>query len=207
MSFRSTAQPLYTRFPIIFSSCFSKVTIGYHPRIRGPSATLAGAQEIFAARMHDASDCQSAPRETQVTPGRHPPRPRAGTRKSSSSCGGTPAPWTATATRAPLAAGGAAIVARTLFIFGMAHHCGLYRACENERAWPGTVIFWHHRTAHMAGQNHSRLIRQAVLYDCPPGARPAARPRRRVISDCHFPVQLNHFIPVFLSYSAAVFLN
>ena len=27
----------------------------------------------------------------------------------------------------------------------------------------------------------------------------------RVISDCHFPVQLNHFIPGFLSYSVAVF--
>ena len=29
----------------------------------------------------------------------------------------------------------------------------------------------------------------------------------RVISDCHFSVQLNHFIPVFLSYSVAVFLK
>jgi hypothetical protein len=29
----------------------------------------------------------------------------------------------------------------------------------------------------------------------------------RVISDCHFPVQLNHFIPVFLSYSVAVFIK
>jgi hypothetical protein len=28
-----------------------------------------------------------------------------------------------------------------------------------------------------------------------------------VISDCHFSVQLNHFIPVFLSYSVAVFLK
>jgi hypothetical protein len=27
----STAQPLYTRFPIVFSRCFPKVTIGYHP--------------------------------------------------------------------------------------------------------------------------------------------------------------------------------
>jgi hypothetical protein len=27
-----TAQPLYTRFPIILSSCFSKVTIGYNPK-------------------------------------------------------------------------------------------------------------------------------------------------------------------------------
>ena len=29
----------------------------------------------------------------------------------------------------------------------------------------------------------------------------------RVISDCHFAVQLNHFIPGFLSYSVAVFLK
>jgi hypothetical protein len=29
----------------------------------------------------------------------------------------------------------------------------------------GDVILWHHRTAHMAGQNYSRNIRQAVLYD------------------------------------------
>ena len=29
----------------------------------------------------------------------------------------------------------------------------------------------------------------------------------RVISDCHFSVQLNHFIPVFVSYSVAVFLK
>jgi hypothetical protein len=27
----STAQALYTSFPVIFSSCFSKVTIGYNP--------------------------------------------------------------------------------------------------------------------------------------------------------------------------------
>jgi hypothetical protein len=29
----------------------------------------------------------------------------------------------------------------------------------------------------------------------------------RVISDCHFAVQLGHFIPDFLSYSVAVFLK
>jgi hypothetical protein len=28
-----------------------------------------------------------------------------------------------------------------------------------------------------------------------------------IISDCHFAVQLNHFIPGFLSYSVAVFLK
>jgi hypothetical protein len=31
LSLFSTAQPLYTRIPIIFSTCFSKVTIGYNP--------------------------------------------------------------------------------------------------------------------------------------------------------------------------------
>ena len=30
---------------------------------------------------------------------------------------------------------------------------------------------------------------------------------RRVMSDCHLAVQLNHFIPGFLSYSVAVFLK
>ena len=29
----------------------------------------------------------------------------------------------------------------------------------------GDIVFWHHRTAHMAGHNHSRTIRQAVLAD------------------------------------------
>ena len=32
LSLFSAAQPLYTRFPIIFIACFSKVTIGYYPR-------------------------------------------------------------------------------------------------------------------------------------------------------------------------------
>jgi hypothetical protein len=35
LSLCSTAQPLYTRFTIIFSSCFSKVTIGFIPRLSG----------------------------------------------------------------------------------------------------------------------------------------------------------------------------
>ena len=34
-----------------------------------------------------------------------------------------------------------------------------------------------------------------------------ARGEARVISDCHFSVQLNHFIPGFLSYSVPVFLK
>jgi hypothetical protein len=33
LSLFSTAQPLYSSFPIMFSSCFSKVTIGYHPSL------------------------------------------------------------------------------------------------------------------------------------------------------------------------------
>jgi hypothetical protein len=33
---RSTDQPLYTRLPIIFSRCFSKVTIGFIPRDGAP---------------------------------------------------------------------------------------------------------------------------------------------------------------------------
>jgi hypothetical protein len=31
--------------------------------------------------------------------------------------------------------------------------------------------------------------------------------KNRVISDCHFTVQLNHFIPGFQSYSVALFLK
>ena len=41
LSLSSTAQPLHTRFPIIFSTCFSKVTIGYHPRWTAEIAVLA----------------------------------------------------------------------------------------------------------------------------------------------------------------------
>jgi cyclophilin family peptidyl-prolyl cis-trans isomerase len=39
--------------------------------------------------------------------------------------------------------------------------------------------------------------------------KPEEDPRgeHRVISDCRFSVQLNQFIPVFLSYSVAVFLK
>jgi ectoine hydroxylase-related dioxygenase (phytanoyl-CoA dioxygenase family) len=29
----------------------------------------------------------------------------------------------------------------------------------------GDIVFWHHRIGHMAGHNHTRRIRQAVLYD------------------------------------------
>ena len=30
---------------------------------------------------------------------------------------------------------------------------------------PGDIVFWHHRIGHAAGHNHSKQIRQAVLYD------------------------------------------
>ena len=30
---------------------------------------------------------------------------------------------------------------------------------------PGDIVFWHHRTAHMAGHNYTNVIRQAVLAD------------------------------------------
>jgi hypothetical protein len=40
-----------------------------------------------------------------------------------------------------------------------------------------------------------------------PRRNPSAAASRRVISDCHFAVQLNHFIPGFLSYSVPVFLK
>ena len=29
----------------------------------------------------------------------------------------------------------------------------------------GDIVFWHHRTAHMAGHNHTDVMRQAVLAD------------------------------------------
>jgi hypothetical protein len=36
---RTTAQPLYTRFPCACSSCFAEVTIGYYPRSIGRSSS------------------------------------------------------------------------------------------------------------------------------------------------------------------------
>jgi hypothetical protein len=42
LSLFSTAQPLYARFPIIFSTCFSKVTIGYHPTARASGRPTRG---------------------------------------------------------------------------------------------------------------------------------------------------------------------
>jgi hypothetical protein len=40
LSLRSTAEPIYTRFPFIFSSSFSNVTIGCNPRRRRSSSVL-----------------------------------------------------------------------------------------------------------------------------------------------------------------------
>jgi hypothetical protein len=60
---RITAQPLYTRFPIIFSRCFSKLTIGYNPRRgrarRRPRAGPAGGR--VAAGLAAVSRCRERP--------------------------------------------------------------------------------------------------------------------------------------------------
>jgi hypothetical protein len=107
LSLFSTAQPLYTRFPIIFGTCFSKVTTGYHP-----------------------SGTASPPRAAAATSSAHP------------------------------------------------------------------------RRSSMASAGRSARDRdRGCVSDSQAGGAP------RVISDCHFAVQLNHFIPGFLSYSVAVFLK
>jgi hypothetical protein len=43
LSLRSAAQPLYTNFPIVFSSCFSKVTIEFIPTRQGRSRSTSAA--------------------------------------------------------------------------------------------------------------------------------------------------------------------
>jgi hypothetical protein len=50
--FRSTAQPLYTRFPVIFSSCFSKVTVGSIPTPDGPWRASRRADAAEQSRRH-----------------------------------------------------------------------------------------------------------------------------------------------------------
>jgi hypothetical protein len=47
LSLRSTAQPLYTRFPIIFGRCFSKVTLGYYPTLLTDRYPLTIVQYIW----------------------------------------------------------------------------------------------------------------------------------------------------------------
>jgi hypothetical protein len=62
LSLFSTAQPLYTRFPIIFSSCFSEVTIGCSPaqaRVaveEGHDAAAAGRGVVRLAVLPAAID-------------------------------------------------------------------------------------------------------------------------------------------------------
>jgi hypothetical protein len=51
LSLFSTAQPLYTRFPIIFGRCFSKVTIGNSPTLALPFFSNAFAFFHLAAAM------------------------------------------------------------------------------------------------------------------------------------------------------------
>jgi hypothetical protein len=55
-------------------------------------------------------------------------------------------------------------------------------------------------------------VAHRLLAHPPAAAHPAVpaaaqRAAARLISDCHFSVQLNHFIPGFLSYSVPVFLK
>ena len=68
----------------------------------------------------------------------------------------------------------------------------LARLCREDELWPPLC-----RRAWRAKQNVHAFA----------GALRAGEARRRVISDCHFAVQLNHFIPGLLSYSVAVFLK
>jgi hypothetical protein len=79
----------------------------------------------------------------------------------------------------------------------------------------------HYESVTMSGTGYRleracRAIRMAfagrLQVNCPNAQRTscstsAGRIAPRVISDCHFAVQLNHFIPGFLSYSVAVLLK
>jgi hypothetical protein len=50
-----SSTTLYTRFPIIFSSCFAKVTIGFIPRFDAMESreTYRGTQSDFHTHVHD----------------------------------------------------------------------------------------------------------------------------------------------------------
>jgi hypothetical protein len=64
LSLFSTAQPLYTRFPIIFSTCFSKVTVGYHPTSAPPpsASNRSGVPaKRFARRRRTAAGSPAVP--------------------------------------------------------------------------------------------------------------------------------------------------
>jgi hypothetical protein len=47
---QSTAQPLYTGFPIIFKSCFSNVTVGFTPTFRSRSRLQLVPLELAVGR-------------------------------------------------------------------------------------------------------------------------------------------------------------
>ena len=53
MSPFSTAQPLYARFPIIFGSCFSKVTIGCNPRLATLGYKYVGQDQLIGGTWPD----------------------------------------------------------------------------------------------------------------------------------------------------------
>jgi hypothetical protein len=52
LSLRSTAQPLHTRCPIIFGSCFSEVAIGCCPRYDLLDLMLNGPEDKLAQTLH-----------------------------------------------------------------------------------------------------------------------------------------------------------
>jgi hypothetical protein len=63
LSLRSTAQPLYTRFPVTFGSCFSKVTTGYNPsrtRAARRSCCCSWCSTKRGPRRHSASSLAAA---------------------------------------------------------------------------------------------------------------------------------------------------
>jgi hypothetical protein len=55
LSLRSATQPLYTMFPIIFSSCFSKVAIGFIPMLAGAAAVVQPADRVVSPRPAGSS--------------------------------------------------------------------------------------------------------------------------------------------------------
>jgi hypothetical protein len=57
LSLRSTVQPLYSRFPNRFSSCFSEAAIGYDPnRTADVISTATNAPPHPDGRLHGGSD-------------------------------------------------------------------------------------------------------------------------------------------------------
>jgi hypothetical protein len=67
LSLCSTTQPLFSRFTIIFGSCFSKVTIGYNPNTTPRRGRRGEPERQAAVRGHDS--CETAPtRQREVLP-------------------------------------------------------------------------------------------------------------------------------------------